>query len=206
MSRSIAYVDGFNLYFGLRALGLKRLYWLDLVALASNLAAPGQSLEHVHYFTARIRHNGNNHADVDRQSTYLDALTASPKLTLHEGHFLVKSAKCRACSSTWTTYEEKKSDVNLAVQLVMDALDDRFDTAFVVSGDSDLSTPIQQVLSRCPAKRIIVAFPPRRHSAELKKIASGSFTIGEDKLRRSQLPEVVHTASGIPLHRPGSWA
>ena len=55
MSRVVTYIDGFNLYFGLRDAGLKRYYWLDLVALSSTFLLPGQTLEHVHYFTARIR-------------------------------------------------------------------------------------------------------------------------------------------------------
>jgi uncharacterized LabA/DUF88 family protein len=205
LNRAVAYVDGFNLYFGLKAAGLRRYYWLDLPALASTFLHSGQALDHLHYFTARIRNTGPNQADVARQSAYLDALAVSPRLTLHEGHFLEKQGKCRTCGSTWRTYEEKMSDVNLAVQLVMDALDDRFDTAFVVSGDSDLATPIRRVLARFPSKRIIVAFPPKRHSADLKRIASGTFNIGEDKLRRSLLPDTVVTAAGVRLQRPATW-
>jgi uncharacterized LabA/DUF88 family protein len=61
------------------------------------------------------------------------------------------------------------TDVNIAVQLMGDAFDDAFDVALVVSGDSDLTTPIRRVRERFADKRVIVAFPPRRHSAELKR-------------------------------------
>lgn len=203
--RAIAYVDGFNLYFGLRASHRRRYYWLDLPALADTFVSANQSVVHVHYFTARIRANGFNQADVARQSTYLDALSTSARLTRHEGHFLIKQARCRTCGSTWPTYEEKMSDVNLAVQLLLDAVDDRFDTAFVVSGDSDLATPVSQVLSRFPSKRVIIAFPPKRQSAELKRIASGSFSIGADKLRKCLLPDPVLTSTGVELRRPPTW-
>ena len=37
MERIIAYIDGFNLYFGLRAKGWKRYYWLNLRAMCENL-------------------------------------------------------------------------------------------------------------------------------------------------------------------------
>ena len=40
MSRVIAYVDGFNLYFGLKAKGWKKHYWLDLNGLATSLIVP----------------------------------------------------------------------------------------------------------------------------------------------------------------------
>ena len=35
MQRVIVYIDGFNLYYGLRAAGLQRYYWLDLRRFAS---------------------------------------------------------------------------------------------------------------------------------------------------------------------------
>ena len=205
MSRVIAYVDGFNLYFGLRSSGFRRYYWLDLNTLCTTFLLPGQTLEHVHYFTARIRSNGTNGPDRARQSNYLDALATLPRFTSHERHFLSKPAKCHSCKNTWTTYEEKQSDVNLAVQLLLDAMDNNFDTAIVVSGDSDLSTPVSRVLQRFPGKQVVVAFPPKRNSAQLAKIASGSFKIGESSVRKSQLPDPVLTASGVALARPPEW-
>ena len=144
-------------------------------------------------------------ADVQRQSHYLDALSTLSRLTRQEGHFLAKTRQCQACGASWTTYEEKMSDVNLATQLLLDAMDDRFDTAIIVSGDSDLATPIRLVRARFRTKHVIVAFPPRRHSAELRRTASGTFAIGDYKLRRSLLPDPVVTSAGVTLHRPSTW-
>jgi hypothetical protein len=50
-----------------------------------------------------------------------------------------------------------------------------------------------------------VAFPPKRHSAELKRAAHGYLTIGEDKLRSSQLPDQLAKPDGHVLSRPVSW-
>ena len=74
-----------------------------------------------------------------------------------------------------------------------------------ISGDSDLTTPIRRVRERFPAKRVIVAFPSNRHSSELKRHASGYLTIGEDKLRASQLPEQIIKSDGFVLQRPAQW-
>lgn len=206
MQRVITYVDGFNLYFGLRDSRFKKYYWLDLPALGSALLKPDQQLVATHYFTTRIRTNGHNADDAKRQTTYIDALAAQPNLTVHEGHYLEKPQRCRACGATWMAYEEKMTDVNIAAQMLADAYEDRFDTAFVISGDSDLTTPIQQVRKRFPNKRLIVVFPPKRQSAQLKKAANGYLSIGEDKLRQNQLPDPVITASGYPLRRPAHWS
>jgi hypothetical protein len=36
MERVIAYVDGFNLYFGLKSKGWQRYFWLNIPALAGS--------------------------------------------------------------------------------------------------------------------------------------------------------------------------
>lgn len=205
MQRVIVYIDGFNLYFGLRAGHFKRYYWLDLPAVARALLKPNQRLDATHYFTARIRTNGHNSDDTKRQSTYIEALAAQPGLSVHEGHYLEKPRRCLSCGYTWVAYEEKMTDVNIAAQLLVDAYEDRFDMAMVISGDSDLTTPIQIVQARFPEKRLVVVFPPQRHSAQLKNVANGCLHLGEDKLRQNQLPETVTTASGFVLKRPAHW-
>jgi|SRR5699024_4929010 len=204
MRRVITYIDGFNLYFGLKSAGFKRYYWLDLQALSKRLLQAGQQLEATRYFTARIRNNGHNTADCKRQNDYLEALQARD-IDVQYGHFLEKPRRCFQCGATWTSYEEKMSDVNLAAQLQADAFDDRFDTALIVSGDSDMTTPIRRIRGRFPEKRLIVAFPPRRNSAELQRAAHGHTRIGKDKLRSSQLPEIITKPDGHTLSRPATW-
>ena len=98
------------------------------------------------------------------------------------------------------------TDVNIAVELLSDAYDNRFDTAIIVSGDSDLTGPVGSVRTRYPDKHVIVAFPPGRHSVDLNKAASASFTIGRKKLRDSQLPETVVRTDGYVLTRPARWS
>ncbi|MCL1861023.1 MAG: NYN domain-containing protein [Proteobacteria bacterium] len=123
MLRVIAYVDGFNLYFGLKQAYLKRYFWLDVAALARSLLKPGQRLESTHFFTARIRDNGHNAADQKRQNDYLEAL-ALHGVQCQFGHYLQQNRVCRSCKATWLDYEEKMTDVNIAIQLLTDAFDD----------------------------------------------------------------------------------
>lgn len=204
MQRVTAYIDGFNLYFGLKDSAFKRYYWLDVAALAGNLLKPGQQLAATHYFSANIRSNGHNGADQKRQNDYLEALRVQG-VQCQLGHYLEKQRRCRQCGHVWPDWEEKMTDVNIAIQLLLDAVDDAFDVALVISGDSDLTTPIRRVRERFPAKRVIVAFPPGRYSNELKKCASGYFTVGEDKLRASQLPDQIVKPDGFVIQRPTHW-
>lgn len=205
MNRVISYIDGFNLYFGLKSKGWRKYYWLNLVDLSAALLKPGQVLQHCHYFTARIRSSGGASQDATRQSIWLDALDTLPDLSSHYGHYLSKKQSCKRCGAQWTSHEEKMTDVNIAAQLLSDAYDDQFDTALIISADSDLTTPIRMILQRFPAKRVIVAFPPGRRSDQLRKTATACFTIGEAKLRQNRLPKTITTAGGHQLTRPVQW-
>jgi uncharacterized LabA/DUF88 family protein len=203
--RVIAYIDGFNLYFGLKDRGWKRYYWLDVWRLVERLLQADQELIELHYFTARISGSRGNSADRARQTTYLDALETLPGVTIHEGHYLSKMRECRNCGHRWPDSEEKMTDVNIAVRLLIDAFDDRFDSAILVSADSDLVPPVREIRARFPEKRIVAAMPPNRHSHNLATVAHAQFQIGEQKIRNSQLPERIETSSGFILERPATW-
>lgn len=205
MTRVITYIDGFNLYHGLRSKGWRKYYWLDLHALSASLLKQGQTLERVYYFTSRIKPIDGNAHDLQRQTTYLEALGTIANIHIRYGHFLGNTRQCHNCGAKWIGYEEKMTDVNIAMQLLLDAVDGHFDTALLISGDSDLAPPVQQVLTRFPDKRIIVAQPPGRSSFRLREHASATFTISEAKLRQSQLPCAVTRADGHTLQRPEHW-
>ena len=204
MQRVTAYIDGFNLYFGLKHSAFKRYCWLDVAALAGSLLKPGQQLAATHYFSANIRSNGHNGADQKRQNDYLEALRVQGA-QCQLGHYLEKQRRCRQCGHTWPDWEEKMTDVNIAIQLMTDAFNDAFDLARVISGDSDLTTPIRRVRERFSVKRVIVAFPPQRHSKALKQHANGHVAISENKLRASQLPDQLIKPDGFVIQRPAHW-
>ena len=205
MERVVVYIDGFNLYYGLRSCGWRRYYWLDLHRLSQNLLRPQQVLAAVHYFTARISPEPGDPDKPVRQSMYLEALATLPDLQIHYGYYVAREQRCLSCGATWRTYEEKMTDVNIAVELLSDAQDDAFDTAIVISGDGDLASPVRAIRDRYPEKRAIVAFPPRRHSAALRGAADGYFTVGRNVCRDSQFPDHVAKADGYVLTRPQRW-
>jgi len=198
----ITYIDGFNLYHGLLQARLHSARWLDLHALGRSLLKPSQQLELTRYFTARVRGNPDK---ARRQRTFIDALNARGGIEIDFGHFLSSRISCRRCGNRWRKNEEKKTDVNLAVRLLDDAYDDRFDTAMIISADSDLVPPIESVGARFPDKRLIAAFPPQRNSTELRRVADKAFEISEATIRGARLPDPVTTRSGTRLRAPKGW-
>ncbi|MCY4448774.1 MAG: NYN domain-containing protein [Chloroflexi bacterium] len=203
--RVAVYIDGLNLYQGLKQQRWQRYYWLDLRLLSLRLLRADQQLVAVRYFTAVVRPVPHDADKPKRQGTYLEALATLPDLHIHYGYHLAKRRRCPHCGAIEQTYEEKMTDVNIAVELLGDAQDDLFDTALVISGDGDLAGPVRTIGERYPAKRAVVAFPPARHSAALRQAARGFFTISRSALRDSQFPDRVSNSDGYVLTRPSSW-
>jgi len=199
----ICYIDGFNLYHGLRSKNWRKYYWLDLWALAERFLRNGQTLAEVVYCTAKVKQDPPAQR---RQLTYIDALQATrPGLKVVYGHYLAKKMNCYNCGNIYTRHEEKMTDVNIACHLLTDAMDDRFDAALVMSGDSDLVPPVRIIRDRWPKKRVIALFPPNRKSDALRRVVHGQKWIAEADLRQSQLPKTVPLTPKKHASRPESW-
>jgi uncharacterized LabA/DUF88 family protein len=116
-------------------------------------------------------------------------------------------AKCDGTGTVkvWKT-EEKGSDVNLAVHLLHDAHRRKFDTAVIISNDSDLAEAVR-IVTRM-GLTVAVIFPVlnagRRRSVELSKAATFIREIRRGHLAASQFPTELTDADGS-FHKPPSW-
>jgi uncharacterized LabA/DUF88 family protein len=198
----ITYIDGFNLYYGLKSKYRRKYIWLDVEALSNNLLKQGQVLKEVKYFTAMIHHNPNKEK---RQRTYISALETLPITKIIYGKYLTNQHTCPNCGNIENIPSEKMTDVNIATHLLTDAFNNSFDIAIVISADSDLTGPINIVGKLFVNKKVVVAFPPDRVSFDLKNAASAYFHIGRKIFSISQLPQAIQLPNGIKIQRPGSW-
>ncbi len=97
------------------------------------------------------------------------------------------------------------TDVNIATQILIDAYQDKYDMAMLISGDSDLVPPIKAIHDNFKSKRVFVAFPPKRHNNTVALQAKGSMIIGRKKLVNSQFPKEVTKKDGFVLKKPKEW-
>ncbi len=200
--RVIAYVDGFNLYFGMRDAGFDKCRWLNIKALVEKILKPNQELIHIKYFTSRV----SNHPDKQkRQSTYIDALESTGVKIIY-GNYQDGSEECHRCGHIWRTAKEKMTDVNIAAAIMVDAFQDEYDMAMLISGDSDLTPPIREVHRLFNNKRVFIAFPPKRHNSSMALVARGSEIIGRKRLVDAQFDEEVVSKTGFTLKRPKEWS
>jgi uncharacterized LabA/DUF88 family protein len=205
MVRVITYIDGFNLYFGLKESKLKKYYWLNVRTLASKLLMFNQELMFTKYFTARI--SGEPQKE-KRQSTYIEALETLRgynDFEIYYGHYRKYPYQCPHCSYIYNIPHEKMTDVSIATEMLLDAINDRFDRAILISADSDLVPPIKAIRSKFNDKKIIVAFPPKRHSVDLIKAANGYIYINNSILGQSLLSPSIKKDNGFTLTCPAEW-
>jgi uncharacterized LabA/DUF88 family protein len=132
------------------------------------------------------------------------AFRAATKVEIVLGRFQEKQRICRNYGFSWRTYEEKETDVAIAVALLEDGVNDRFDTAIIVSADSDLCPAVRALKRLRPDKRIVAVFPPQRRSDDLRRAADAHFTLGDAIIRQSLLPSAVD-GKGTIYRRPSHW-
>src|SRR5258708_1957638 len=113
--RSIIYIDGFNFYYGAVKGGPYK--WLNLQRFFT-LLRPHDDIVQIHYFTAMV-----TGPTLPNQRSYLRALATLPLLNVVLGNYKAKRVTCTlsACTHTgkrrFNTVEEKRTDVNIAVQM-----------------------------------------------------------------------------------------
>lgn len=167
----------------------------------------------VRYFTAIIEPDRHTSEKRDRQKRYLKALEAIPAVDVRLGRYQLRWVTCRAmCRLQYQTPEEKKTDVNIAVSIIDDALVGRADTMVLVSGDSDMEPAVHWVRQNFPAIKITVYVPvlpadahTRRNDNYLSmKVVCRPLPL--DGVQSHQLPVVVTLPDGQTVERPEAWA
>ena len=88
---------------------------------------------------------------------------------------------------------------------MLDAFNDKYDTAILISGDSDLVPPIKAIHNQFNKKAVSVFFPPERHNITVSGAAKGSQIIGKKKIKDHQFPATVTKNDGYVLNKPASW-
>ncbi len=219
--RAIVYVDGFNFYYGVyvRNPQSEKLKWLDLVRFSELLLKDFQVIK-VKHFTARVSALGDDRRPI-RQQTWWRALKQvnGERIEIIEGKFRTDPRHMPIAyhangakdnqpirQSIWVIRtEEKGSDVNLATHLVFDACSNKYDTALVISNDSDLTEAVRIVKFEL-GKEVILANPyslkGRMLVKELQEIAPNIRTIRYGQLQVSQLPDII---PGTSIHKPTEW-
>lgn len=217
--RTIVYVDGYNLYYGL--LRKSRLKWLDLYALFNDhvLDAAAQLVE-VRYYTAPVLGRmSDSEESPQRQRLYLQALRKHrPQvLTIVEGKIMASTPFQRLYRPIPEAphltkvqvydFNEKKTDVNLAADMLAGAWTNAYDQVVLCSNDSDLEGALATIRRYHPSIRIGLVAPiqstDHRHIAtDLSQYSDWCKILSPVHIQNSQLPDRIPNSR---LKKPETW-
>ena len=217
--RTIVYVDGYNLYYGL--LRKSKLKWLDLYALFNDHVLDDKAkLLEVRYYTAPVLGRmSDDPQSTQRQRQYIQALKRihTTGLTVIEGRIVASTPFQRLVTSIPEAphlekvqvydFNEKKTDVNLASDMIAGAWTNAYDQAVLCSNDSDLEGALATIRKHHPKIRLGLVAPirgddHRKISKDLSVYADWAKILSPVHLANAQLPErIAHTA----LKKPESW-
>lgn len=219
--KTIFYIDGFNLYYGITARGkvvlskknpkikfplqIGKYKWLNIEKLCSILAKDDEILK-IKYFTADII---GEKEPTDRQKLYLRVLSELPKVEIIKGKFLTSTPLMKLVNPPQEKayvikLEEKGTDVNIASHMLIDAFNDCYEKAILISNDSDLAFPTKYI--RDVLKKPVVIFnPQRRPSHDLKISSTAIKPIYNNALKASQFVDEIVLSNGEVCKRPDTW-
>lgn len=121
------------------------------------------------------------------------------------GKFNPVDKYCTKCKGFYKTHEEKRTDVNIAVKLIEEALKDSFDVAIIISGDSDLMPAVWFAKSHFTNKQFGLVIPVGRSAEELKSVVHFYMKMKEKHLDSCRLPETVTLKNGQTISCPNNW-
>ncbi|OWY65858.1 hypothetical protein B7486_39815 [cyanobacterium TDX16] len=213
MERVTFIVDGFNLYHSVREAskglgGSASTKWLDIKNLCSSyiyLFGKTAVLQEIYYFSALAKHLEARNSDVTkRHKDFIKCLEATGVIA-ELNRFKKKSMTCPSCKHQFDRYEEKETDVAIALKLLELFITDSCDVVVLVTGDTDLAPALRTAKKLFATKKVIFAFPYKRKNQELAKLAPGSFEIGKEQYAKHQLPDPYILPDSSKIHKPSNW-
>ncbi len=166
VTRVTGYIDGMNFY---EASKNKQWYpagwcnWRETM-----LEYCPNSVATIKYFTTL--YTGRDEKRAERQKLHLLAMEEVAKANIIEGSCRNRPLTCPECKAPLKCSRpdcgcdkrasEKMTDVNIALHLFEDAIDGRFDRAYLVSSDVDLIPAIHAALRRNRNIQIVALLPP----------------------------------------------
>ncbi len=164
--RAWVFVDGYNFYYWIKnspALHLSQT-WCDFSKLATDhLLEEPFRLEKIQYFTALVHDVAleTSPGEGRRQEVWIEALKTIKCLAIIYGRHRPEKNRLR---------KEKLTDVNIAVELVLGAVQHGYDKAILLSGDTDLIPAVRAITSRLDVSKLVnIWLPPSAPSSQWQR-------------------------------------
>ncbi len=208
-------VDGFNLYHSVREASKdthKSTKWLNIKSLClsyihqvGSVTKSQVSLKSIYYFSALATHLEPRDPDIIKRHMSFIKCLKDTGVTVELNQFKPKEIRCPHCKKKFIKYEEKETDVSIALKLIEIFTNNECDTAVLITGDTDLAPPVSTAHRLFPNKKVLFAFPYKRKNRELSRLAPGSFKISSGHYINHQFPDPYRLKDGAVINKPTRW-
>ncbi len=180
--RAMVFVDGGNLYAGVK-FGLHLQKSVDIDSLIKKLTL-GRRLVRAYYYTTPSPHP--NSLQGKGHQRFLDKLGWIENLQVRRGRVVPRThtVECPKCRRTfeYSDYTQKGVDTRIAVDMVTLAVRDAYDTAILVSGDSDLAEAVNYIREQTNKKVENACVPGKSWAKTLREAADKRIPLTRDYL------------------------
>ncbi len=172
------------------------LKWNNLWDISNRIVEKGgYSLVKVTFCTAVPSHLPNSR---DRHNTF-NRVQEAKGVTILKGHHVFDEAAGK--------YTEKQSDINVAVELLFDAVDDVYDVAYLLSADSDQAATARKFKERFgSSKKLFSVAPPNKKSPnKMQPYVDGKFSLTKADIEKSVMDAFEFGSTNKPIRRPDEY-
>jgi uncharacterized LabA/DUF88 family protein len=196
LDRAVLFIDGNNLYHGLRSIGMSDLGRLDFKAISEKLVGPARDWIGTRYYIGRVNQSEEPKLYASQRSFAASFQARDSRHSIYFGRLETRSVESAAAKelaeylqalairieqSVYTDLialakkhrkasvkVEKAVDVMIATDMVAMAARDEYDAAYLLSADGDLTPAVSFV--RDSGRKVYVAAPGP--ASQLRQVAN----------------------------------
>jgi len=200
--RGLVFIDGSNWYHGLVEAGIQSKLSLNYAKIGEKLAGPARTWIGTRYYVGRLESTSPSYTDQRKLEAHLTR--TDPRISIHFGRIeanvveneaakeilnYLHSLSMKIDSQTFsalvalakrhektTVWKEKAVDVQLAVDMVVMAMRNEYDCAYLLSADGDFTGAVDYV--RSTGKKVYAA--SCLHGAQIAKAVNSFILLKAD--------------------------
>jgi uncharacterized LabA/DUF88 family protein len=183
-------IDGMNIFHAVKEkFGINFLN-IDLNKLVRQISLKDENILSIKFFVSPFVGN-TNLAQIQRE--FIERNSKLSYVDLKLGVFRKRNIKCQKCTNQVVHYQEKHTDINIALEISRSAIDRSIDKIYLITADDDFKPAIASFNQIAPNKKLVRVLPPGRFSA-----SSESFIhLNKSIIKKSQFNA---SSAALPRH------
>jgi uncharacterized LabA/DUF88 family protein len=154
-------VDGMNIFHSIKQNVGNQYLDLNILKLSKKLIKENEEISQIELFAALFV-GESKIAQIQRKFIYKNSLTQL--INVHLGIYRERTIDCKICGNKLVYYQEKYTDINIALAILKYSTDQSIKKIYLLSADDDFKPAINAFMSVAQNKQIVKVIPPGRYN------------------------------------------